>query len=84
MTGGAPLVAIIDTGDIVDNGKHADQFAMLHDILEPVRAWPYLVAVGNHELDIFVARGRGELTGLRDERRGSVEADAVPRAHVLN
>jgi hypothetical protein len=51
MTDGPPLVAIIDTGDIVDNGKHSDQFAMLHELLEPVREWPYLVAVGNHELD---------------------------------
>lgn len=46
-----PLAAIIDTGDIVDNGKHADQFAMLRDVLQPLRQWPYLVAVGNHELD---------------------------------
>ena len=34
MGDGPPLAAIIDTGDIVDNGKHADQFAMLLDILE--------------------------------------------------
>jgi hypothetical protein len=48
---GPPLIAIIDSGDIVDNGKHADQFTMLQSILEPVRNWPYLVAAGNHELD---------------------------------
>jgi predicted phosphodiesterase len=47
---GSPLVAIVDTGDIVDDGRHADQFAMLSEILEPLRTWPYLVAVGNHEL----------------------------------
>lgn len=47
-----PLAAILDTGDIVDDGRHADQFSMLARILEPLRRWPYLVAVGNHELGI--------------------------------
>lgn len=51
LEGAPPLVGIIDTGDIVDNGKHTDQFTMLREILGPVRQWPYLVAVGNHELD---------------------------------
>lgn len=48
--GSPPLAAIVDTGDIVDNGRHADQFRMLQEILEPLRRWPYLVAAGNHEL----------------------------------
>jgi hypothetical protein len=41
---------VIDTGDIVDNGEHSDQFAMLAEILAPIAHLPYLVAVGNHEL----------------------------------
>jgi Calcineurin-like phosphoesterase len=42
---------IIDTGDIVNAGKYSDQFHHLqHDILGPVNHLPYLVGVGNHEL----------------------------------
>jgi hypothetical protein len=68
---GPPLVAIIDTGDIVDNGKHADQFAMLHDILEPLRSYPYLVAVGNHELDQDIDfQGRRNFTEFMGEAAG--------------
>ncbi|RKZ13095.1 hypothetical protein DRQ32_02330 [bacterium] len=51
LAGVPPLVAIIDSGDIVENGKYADQFAMLAEILTPLRHWPWLVAAGNHELD---------------------------------
>ncbi len=46
----APLLAILDTGDIVFDGSHRDQFAMLNDILTPLRRYPYLVGVGNHEV----------------------------------
>lgn len=45
-----PLLAILDTGDIVFDGSHRDQFAMLNDILTPLRNTPYLVGVGNHEV----------------------------------
>ncbi|GEM_PF-3981421 len=45
------LLFILDTGDIVGDGAHGDQFAMLRDILSPVSDLPYLVAVGNHELE---------------------------------
>ncbi len=41
---------IVDTGDVVANGRHTDQFAFLAKILEPVRHVPYLVGVGNHEV----------------------------------
>jgi hypothetical protein len=41
---------VMDTGDIVDDGRHRDQFAMLSEILRPLRDWPYLVAIGNHEV----------------------------------
>lgn len=45
------LLFIADGGDIVHDGRHTDQFHYLaHNILEPVRALPYLVAVGNHEI----------------------------------
>ena len=68
---GPPLVAIIDTGDIVDNGKNSDQFAMLHDILKPLRQWPYLVAVGNHELDQDLNfEGRRNFTEFMGEAAG--------------
>lgn len=54
-----PFAFLIDTGDIVEDGKHSDQFAMLRRILEPVRPLPYLVGVGNHELsDNKEARAR--------------------------
>lgn len=46
-----PVLFLLDTGDIVQDGSHSDQFAMLRDILAPVRHLPYLVAVGNHEVD---------------------------------
>jgi len=47
----ARLLFMIDTGDIVENGSHADQFATMQDILKPAQSLPYLVAVGNHEVD---------------------------------
>ena len=45
-----PLLFILDTGDIVDNGVHSDQFGMLAEILRPIDHLPYLVAIGNHEV----------------------------------
>lgn len=44
------LLFMLDTGDIVNDGVHDDQFAFLREILKG-RRLPYLVAVGNHELD---------------------------------
>jgi hypothetical protein len=44
------LLFMVDTGDIVKNGSHSDQFWMLRDILSPVNHLPYLVGVGNHEV----------------------------------
>lgn len=44
------LCFVIDTGDIVNDGRYSDQFAVLAGILAPLRGLPYLVAVGNHEL----------------------------------
>jgi 3',5'-cyclic AMP phosphodiesterase CpdA len=41
---------VVDTGDIVDDGRHGDQFDMLRGILAPMSHRPYLPAVGNHEL----------------------------------
>ena len=41
---------VLDTGDVVNDGDHADQFAMLRGILAPLAPVPYLVCVGNHEL----------------------------------
>ncbi len=46
----SPLIGIIDSGDIVFDGNHRDQFHMLAEILAPLRPWPYLVGVGNHEV----------------------------------
>jgi 3',5'-cyclic AMP phosphodiesterase CpdA len=48
--GREPLHFVLDTGDIVQDGRHSDQFAMLTEILAPIRELPYLVAVGNHEV----------------------------------
>ncbi len=45
------LLFVLDTGDIVDDGRHSDQFHALTDILKPVSHLPYLVGVGNHEKD---------------------------------
>ncbi len=44
------LLFVLDTGDIVWDGRHADQFHLLREILSPVRGLPYLVGVGNHEV----------------------------------
>lgn len=44
------LLCMLDTGDIVFNGRHSDQFAMFADILAPARDLPYLLTVGNHEV----------------------------------
>jgi hypothetical protein len=41
---------LLDTGDIVHDGRHADQFAFLaREILPHGPRLPYLVGVGNHE-----------------------------------
>ncbi|MDA1095279.1 MAG: metallophosphoesterase [Acidobacteria bacterium] len=45
-----PLLFILDTGDIVDDGSKAGQFEELRDLLGRVAEVPYLVGVGNHEL----------------------------------
>ncbi|MBQ01956.1 MAG: hypothetical protein CL477_14900 [Acidobacteria bacterium] len=42
---------LLDTGDIVENGAHRDQFVQLEEILSVVSDLPYLLAVGNHEID---------------------------------
>jgi hypothetical protein len=44
------LLFMLDTGDIVENGSHTDQFRTVAGILAKARSLPYLVGVGNHEL----------------------------------
>ncbi len=45
------LAFVIDTGDIVNDGRHTDQFHRLTDeILAIAPELPYLVGVGNHEV----------------------------------
>lgn len=46
-----PLLFLLDTGDIVENGTYRDQFVQLEEILSVVDGLPYLLAVGNHEID---------------------------------
>ena len=46
-----PPAFLLDTGDIVENGVHRDQFVQLEQILSVVSDLPYLLAVGNHEID---------------------------------
>jgi len=48
--GGPPLLFIIDTGDIVNNGAKEEEFGKLKTLLDTVSALPYLVGVGNHEV----------------------------------
>ena len=47
---GSAVDFILDTGDIVYDGRDSDQFHFLRNLLRPVRDIPYLVAVGNHEV----------------------------------
>lgn len=47
-TGG--IAFVIDTGDIVQDGSHSDQFARLRGILSLGPPAPYLVSAGNHEV----------------------------------
>lgn len=44
------LVCLLDTGDIVQDGRYSDQFARLREILAIGPDLPYLVCVGNHEV----------------------------------
>ena len=44
------LLFMLDTGDIVQDGSHSDQFHALAGILRKAGTLPYLVGVGNHEL----------------------------------
>ena len=53
-----PLLGVIDTGDIVQNGSHSDQFVMLSSILNPLREYPYVLSAGNHELNKNKGEGR--------------------------
>ncbi|GJM44915.1 MAG: hypothetical protein DHS20C21_17570 [Gemmatimonadota bacterium] len=46
-----PIAFVVDTGDIVEDGSHSDQFHFLRDLLHPIRDTPYLVGLGNHEVD---------------------------------
>ncbi len=46
-----PPLFLLDTGDIVENGVYRDQFGQLEQILSVVDGLPYLLAVGNHEID---------------------------------
>ena len=46
-----PPAFLLDTGEIVENGVHQDQFSQLEQILSVVSHLPYLLAVGNHEID---------------------------------
>jgi len=45
-----PLLFLLDTGDIVQDGSHTDQFGMLTGILSPAAHLPYVLGVGNHEV----------------------------------
>jgi hypothetical protein len=45
-----PLLAIVDSGDNVADGRRTDQFQMLAKIMNPLVEYPYLLAVGNHEV----------------------------------
>ena len=45
-----PFDAVLDTGDILTDGRYTDQFARLLEILGPLAHRPYLVAIGNHEV----------------------------------
>ena len=45
------LLFLVDTGDIVDDGSFSDQFGVQARLLQKLRRLPYLVAVGNHEMD---------------------------------
>jgi hypothetical protein len=45
------LLLVIDTGDIVNSGKHTDQFGQFTEVLAPLREVPYWITAGNHELD---------------------------------
>lgn len=44
------LLFMVDTGDIVKDGRHTDQFWRLREILAPAGRLPYLVGIGNHEV----------------------------------
>ncbi|NNM32316.1 MAG: hypothetical protein HKO53_04595 [Gemmatimonadetes bacterium] len=45
-----PILFVLDTGDIVQDGSHSDQFDMLRTILSPASHLPYVLGVGNHEV----------------------------------
>lgn len=47
---GEPILFLLDTGDIVNDGSYTDQFGTLTELLRPVSDLPYLVSVGNHEI----------------------------------
>ena len=45
------LLFMLDTGDIVDDGSHSDQFRELTSILKEAPSLAYVACAGNHELD---------------------------------
>jgi len=44
------VLFFLDTGDIIDDGRRAEQFGMLSRLIAPVARLPFLLGVGNHEV----------------------------------
>ena len=59
-----PPLFLLDTGDIVENGTYSDQFVQLKEILSVVDGLPYLLAVGNHEIDDDDTAAKGHVVGF--------------------
>ena len=85
-----PKIAFVaDTGDIVQDGSHSDQFAMLAEILRPIDRWPYLVAVGNHETHFNREESSGVALARRNthtflaETSPNLSADQLYHAHDI-
>lgn len=44
------VLFFLDTGDIIDDGRRPEQFAMLSQLVAPLARLPFLLGVGNHEV----------------------------------
>ena len=78
------LLLMVDTGDIVDNGNHADQFEVLRGLLSHARALPYLVSIGNHEIDSgYSDRARRNTIDFLANEDNPLTAERLYFSHTL-
>ena len=78
------LLFMVDTGDIIDNGNYGDQFEVLRELLSSASTLPYLVSVGNHEIDAgYSDRARRNTIDFLSNEDNPLTDDRLYFSHTL-